>query len=190
MGGHMAQVASDVFQAPAILFNPAPRVAAGLKLAAAWTLAVPLQVANLLTLGITRKIGNAFNSRGVAGMSRPMTGFWRVIAPRERGPLAGIDETMEWMASVAPVPGNGMTVSDDGVGGQHCVRARQRHGGDNGSSAIAIENGLLQLHMPHCWPSSCSCCSAAGSTIRLFLGAAVACGHLLPNTSARLSPVF
>lgn len=110
MGGHMAQVASEVFQAPAIVFNPAPRVAAALKLAATWTLAGPLIAANLLSLGVTRKIGNAFNSRGVAGMSRPLSGFWRVIAPRESGPLAGITETMEWYASMKPLPGNGMTI--------------------------------------------------------------------------------
>lgn len=110
MGGHMALVASEVFRAPAILFNPAPRVAAAAKLAAAWTLAAPLQVANILTLGVSRKIGNVFNSRGVAGSSSPVGGFWRVIAPRESGIFSGLAETMEWISTMTPVPGNGMTI--------------------------------------------------------------------------------
>lgn len=110
MGGHMAQVASEVFNAPAVVFNPAPRVQAAAKLALTWLLAAPLQVANMLSLGLTRKIGNVFNSRGVAGNSNSAGGFWRVIAPRERGIAAGVDETLEWFGTMTPLPGNGMTV--------------------------------------------------------------------------------
>lgn len=110
MGAHMAQVAAQAFRAPAILFNPAPRINMVGKLALLTALRVPVSVANLATLGLARKAGNVFTSRSFSGISTPATGFWRVLAPRGAGPEAVAIEAEEWFARMTPVPGNGMTV--------------------------------------------------------------------------------
>lgn len=111
MGGHMAQVAAEAFRAPAILFNPAPRVNMLGKLALLAALRVPVTLANVASLGLLRKVGNVVTSRSFAGASSPATGFWRVLAPRAAGPGSIADEFEEWVGTMTPVPGNGMTVS-------------------------------------------------------------------------------
>lgn len=105
----MAQLASEYFRAPAILFNPAPRVAAQGKLFLSTLLGAPLWVANLASLGVTRNVLKAFTSKATAGNAAPARGFWRVLAPRQRGYKALYEELIEAVAMQPPVPGNGMT---------------------------------------------------------------------------------
>lgn len=109
MGGHMAQLASEYFRAPAVLFNPAPRVAAQGKLFLSTLLGAPLWLANMASLGITRNVLKTFTSKATAGNSIPLRGFWRVLAPRQRGAKAAYEELIEAVVMQPPVPGNGMT---------------------------------------------------------------------------------
>lgn len=143
MGAHMAMLASEAFRAPAILFNPAPRVNMAGKLYAAAMLAAPLKVVHFFTGTLSRRLIN--------GMNDGRSGFARILAMRTGSDY--LTEFMDWNSRQVAQPGNGMmtvySIAGDMIPGSY-YNPRKRDGSVGNFVENAADSNGYDLHL---WPS-------------------------------------